>query len=74
LKKEMEAYDITLLCVCVHLTPEDWKSRGRREPFLGNGSVNTFPRERIHTQQWNIGHGVFYAVRVSNIEYEMNGK
>jgi hypothetical protein len=26
-----------------------WKQR----PFLGNSSVNAFPRQRIHTQQWS---------------------
>jgi hypothetical protein len=45
--KKKYAYEITLLSVAVSgiVEPE--------ETFLGNGSVNTFPQQRTHTQQQN---------------------
>jgi hypothetical protein len=42
------------LCVCMRTLPS----------LLGNGSVNMFPRQRIHTQQNNCWTRCFYAVRV----------
>jgi hypothetical protein len=40
---------------------DDWLCK--QQPFLGNGSVNTFPQQQIHMQQqsycWK--QGVFYV-------------
>jgi hypothetical protein len=39
----MEAYEIYFLSLCLYIIPY---------PLLGNGSVITFPRQRICTQHW----------------------
>jgi hypothetical protein len=38
------------------------------DPFPGNGSVNTFPQQRLHMQRWK--RGVVYAVRDEEIKEE----
>jgi hypothetical protein len=40
-------------------------------PFLGNGSVNTFPRQRLCMQRGK--RGVVYAVRVEELQRKRNG-
>jgi hypothetical protein len=37
----------------------------KQRPFLGNGSVNTFPLQRIRTQHYK--NGVFYVVRAEKL-------
>jgi hypothetical protein len=66
--KQKEVYEMTLLCVCVSLSSST--------PLLGNGSVNTFPRnEHIRKNRKNGGCGVFYVVRVvANSQYVVKGK
>jgi hypothetical protein len=51
--------------------PEWWSQK--RQPLLGNGSVNMFCDDKyINT---TVGHSVFYAVHViSNTQYVMKGK
>jgi hypothetical protein len=48
----------------------------KQRPFLGNGSVNTFPRQLMRTQQlsycWK--RGVFYVVRAATVAMQRRGK
>jgi hypothetical protein len=48
------------IVACTALLFNDREMGGYTRPFLGNGSVNTFPEQRIRMHQRN---GVFYPVR-----------
>jgi hypothetical protein len=52
------------------------KGHRKQGPFLGNGSVNTFPQQRIRTQQlsdcWK--RGVFYVVRSAVVAMQRRGR
>jgi hypothetical protein len=50
-EKLNEVYKI-LLCVALHPNKPEYCSQKRR-PLLGNGSLSTFPWQRIHMEQKN---------------------
>jgi predicted acylesterase/phospholipase RssA len=63
------------MCLCL---PNAWNPEQYGQkilPLLDNGSVNTVPRQPMHTQEHNCGAQFFCVVHVeSNSQHVVKGK